>query len=177
MGAVGLGDGVVLERFELLPGIGLQTGRIGERALPVAVEDQGLDLLGPQHRPHAGTAAHPPAVVLDHGEAHPIFAGRPDGQDARGFGRDPFAQHGFGFEGVQAPQVVGRMEKDALIGDFNPHGSIGRPGDVEGIAAGPAHGDGRTAAGVGFAVETGQRRLGEKAVAAGAVDGAVRRRP
>jgi hypothetical protein len=49
-------------------------------ALGAAYGD-GLDVLGAQHGPHAAAARLAAEIVGQAGVAHPLFAGRADGQD------------------------------------------------------------------------------------------------
>ena len=65
---------------------GLEPVGIGEVSARAAIEDQGLDLLGPHHRTHACPTGRAPLVVFDDCKADQVFTGRSD-DDGAGFVR------------------------------------------------------------------------------------------
>ena len=102
---------------------------VGTRGLDLllAVPDDALEVLAAEHGAGAAATELVPVVVVDAGEAHEVLAGLADDAGLRLLVRGAREDLVFGLEGVEAPQIGGVVELDALLADLEVDGPSALP--------------------------------------------------
>jgi len=144
---------------------------VGHLDAVAAADGDGLEVFGSHDRAEPGAAGDFVQVVDDAGVADEVLTGGTDLGDADLLVTEFLADGGFDGAGDLAPEVGCVAELDLVVLDPEVNG-FGRAAlDDDAIPAGLLEFGPPVAAGFGLAEESGERRLGAHAVAAGAGQG------
>ena len=122
----------------------------GEDAGTRGEDGDGFDLFGAHDGAEAAAGGEASVFVADAGHEGELLAGGPDAGDA-GLLAVAFLEPGFGFDGVEAPEVGGVTQLRLVVSDEEVDGLVGGFAEKEAVPAGVLEGGAEVTAGVGVA--------------------------